>query len=175
MVLLMPKEILESVPQIYLCVVVENAKQQVNISGKQTKRKMKMKKKSERKLKKEELRKKLADAIELRLRRMEEYRKTPSKKHLEDLIVGLDIEDDGAVMIAFYNKKAQTLQFKGIKCTTSDLMSLAQYVYVKAVQDSLPNAMDAICTMARQAELNECWTEHHEKEKEIKDDGKTSE
>lgn len=128
-----------------------------------------MKKKSERKLKKEELRKKLADAIELKLHRMEEYRKTPSKQHLDEVVAGLELEDDSAVLIAFYNKKAQTLQFKGIKCTTSDLMSLAQYVYVKAVQDSLPNAMDAICTMARQAELNECWTEHHEEEKEVKD------
>lgn len=128
-----------------------------------------MKKKSERKLKKEELRKKLAEAIELKLHRMEEYRKTPSKQHLDEVVAGLELEDDSAVLIAFYNKKAQTLQFKGIKCTTSDLMSLAQYVYVKAVQDSLPNAMDAICTMARQAELNECWTEHHEEEKEVKD------
>lgn len=128
-----------------------------------------MKKKSERKLKKEELRKKLADAIELKLHRMEEYRKAPSKQHLDEVVAGLELEDDSAVLIAFYNKKAQTLQFKGIKCTTSDLMSLAQYVYIKAVQDSLPNAMDAICTMARQAELNECWTEHHEEEKEVKD------
>ena len=126
------------------------------------------KKKSERKLKKEELRKKLAEAIETKLHRIEEYRKTPSKQHLDEVVAGLELEDDSAVLIAFYNKKAQTLQFKGIKCTTSDLMSLAQYVYIKAVQDSLPNAMDAICTMARQAELNECWTEHHE-EKEVKD------
>ena len=134
-----------------------------------------MKKKSERKLKKEELRKKLADAIELKLRRMEEYRKTPTKQHLDEVIAGLALEDDSAVMLAVYNKQAQTFQFKGIKCNTSDILALAQYCYVKAVQDSLPNAMDAICTVARQAELNECWTEHHEKEKEIKDDGKTSE
>lgn len=128
-----------------------------------------MKKKSERKLKKEELRKKLAEAIELKLKKIEEYRATPSKKHLEDIVASLELEDDSAIVLAVYNKKAQTFQFKGIKCNTSDVLALAQYTYVKAVQDSLPNAMDAICTVARQAELNECWTEHHEKEEEVKD------
>lgn len=133
-----------------------------------------MKKKSERKLKKEELRKKLADAIELKLKKMEEYRATPSKKHLEDAVAGLELEDNSAIVLGIYNKEAQTFQFKGIKCTTSDLLALAQYIYVKAVQDSLPNAMDAICTVARQAELNECWTEHHEKPKEVANDEQAS-
>lgn len=128
-----------------------------------------MKKKSERKLKKEELRKKLADAIEQKLKKMEEYRATPSKKHLDDVVSGLELEDDSAIVLGVYNKTAQTFQFKGIKCNTSDVLALAQYIYVKAVQDSLPNALDAICTVARQAELNECWTEHHEKPKEVKD------
>lgn len=133
-----------------------------------------MKKKSERKLKKEELRKKLADAIELKLKKMEEYRATPSRKHLEDAVAGFELEDNSAIVLGIYNKKAQTFQFKGIKCTTSDLLALAQYIYVKAVQDSLPNAMDAICTVARQAELNECWTEHHEKPKEVANDEQAS-
>lgn len=133
-----------------------------------------MKKKSERKLKKEELRKKLAEAIEQKLVKMEEYRKTPTRKHLEEAVSKLELEDNAAVVVAVFNPEAKSMQFKGIKCRTSDIMALSQYMYIKAVQDSLPNAMDVVSTVARQAELNKCWTEHHEEEKEIKDDGQES-
>ena len=39
-----------------------------------------MKKKSERKLKREEIRKKLEDALELRAQKLKEYRETPTKR-----------------------------------------------------------------------------------------------
>lgn len=128
-----------------------------------------MKKKSERKLKKEELRNKLAEAIELKLHRMEEYRKTPSRQHVEEAISNLDIEDDAAVVIGVFNKKAQHFLFKGIKCRNSDVLALSQYMYVKAVQDDVAAAMDAVCTVARQEELNQCWSDVHDKEQEAKE------
>lgn len=132
-----------------------------------------MKKKSERKLKKEELRKKLADAIEEKLKRMDEYRKTPSRQHLEKIISELNVEDDAAIVIGVFNKEAQQFLFKGVKCRNSDIIALSQYMYVKAVQDDVAAAMDAVCTIARQEELNKCWSDAHDKEQEVKeeDDG----
>lgn len=133
-----------------------------------------MKKKLERKLKKEEIRKKLEEAIELKLAKMKEYRETPSKKHLEDVVAKLEVEDDASALVILYNKKAQTIRFNGVKCNTSDLVAMTQYVFAKAVQNDVGGVMDCVSTVARQAELNECWTEHHEEEKEIKDGAEES-
>lgn len=129
-----------------------------------------MKKKSERKLKKEELRKKLADAIEEKLKRMEEYRKTPSRQHLEKIISEIEVEDDAAVVVGIFNKKAQQFLFKGVKCRNSDVIALSQYMYVKAVQDDVAAAMDAVSTIARQEELNKCWSDTHDKEEKVKEE-----
>ena len=127
-----------------------------------------MKKKSERKLKKEEIRKKLEEAIELRAAKLKEYRETPTKKHLEKIIDALDISDDAAVVLAI--KDGDNLVFKGIKCKTSDMVALVNYTFAKIVQNDLGGVMDCATTIARQDELNDCWVEHNVKPEEIKDD-----
>lgn len=126
-----------------------------------------MKKKSERKLKKEEIRKKLEEALELRAEKLKEYRSTPTKTHLENIVNDLEISDDAAVLIAV--KDGDTLAFKGIKCKTSDLVAMIHYSLAKVTQNDLAGVMDCVSTVARQEELNDCWVEHNEKPEEIKD------
>ena len=126
-----------------------------------------MKKKSERKLKKEEIRKKLEEALELRAEKLKEYRATPTKTHLENIVNNLEISDDSAVLIAI--KDGDSLAFKGIKCKTSDLVAMINYTFAKVVQNDLGGVMDCVSTVARQEELNDCWVEHNEKPEEIKD------
>ena len=126
-----------------------------------------MKKKSERKLKREEIRKKLEDALELRAAKLKEYRETPTKAHLEKIVKELDVSDDAAVLIAV--KDGDTLAFKGIKCKTSDLVAMIHYSLAKVTQNDLSGVMDCVSTVARQEELNDCWVEHNEKPEEIKD------
>lgn len=136
-----------------------------------------MKKKSERKLKKEEIRKKLEDAITQKLEMMKAYRETPTKQHLEEIVKNLELDDNESVLIATYNPTTANVRFKGIKCHTSDLIGMALYVYTKATQNDLAGVMDCVSTVLRQEELNECWTEHNEQPQEIKDeenDGKAS-
>lgn len=127
-----------------------------------------MKKKSERKLKREEIRKKLEEALELRAEKLKEYRATPTKTHLEKIVKDLEISDDAAVLIAV--KDGDTLAFKGIKCKTSDLVAMIHYSLAKVTQNDLAGVMDCVSTVARQEELNDCWTEHNEKPEEIEDD-----
>ena len=126
-----------------------------------------MKKKSERKLKREEIRKKLEDALELRAAKLKEYRETPTKTHLEKIVKELDVSDDAAILIAI--KDGDNLAFKGIKCKTSDLVAMVSYTFTKVVQNDLGGVMDCVSTVARQEELNDCWVEHNEKPEEYKD------
>lgn len=127
-----------------------------------------MKKKSERKLKKEEIRKKLEEALELRAQKLKEYRETPTKAHLEKIVGDLDISDDAAILLAV--KDGDNLMFKGIKCKTSDLVAMTSYTFAKVVQNDLAGVMDCVSTVVRQEELNDCWVEHNEKPEEYKDD-----
>ena len=127
-----------------------------------------MKKKSERKLKKEEIRKKLEEALELRAAKLKEYRETPTKTHLQKIIDALDISDDAAVVLAI--KDGDNLVFKGIKCKTSDMVAMVNYTFAKVVQNDLGGVMDCVTTVARQDELNDCWVEHNVKPEELKDD-----
>ena len=126
-----------------------------------------MKKKSERKLKKEEIRKKLEEALELRAAKLKEYRETPTKEHLDKIVSNLELSDGAAVLIAI--KDGDNLAFKGIKCKTSDLVAMINYCFAKIVQNDLAGVMDCVSTVARQEELNDCWVEHNEKPEEIKD------
>lgn len=126
-----------------------------------------MKKKSERKLKREEVRKKLEEAIELRAAKLKEYRETPTKKHLERIMDALEISDNAAVLLAI--KDGDNLVFKGIKCKTSDLVAMVSYTFAKVIQNDLGGVMDCISTVARQEELNDCWVEHNEVPEEVKD------
>lgn len=131
-----------------------------------------MKKKSERKLKREEIRKKLEDAIELRSQKLKEYRETPTKVHLDKIVNALDISDDAAILLAI--KDGDNLSFKGIKCKTSDLVAMVNYTFAKIVQNDIGGVMDCVSTVARQEELNDCWVEHNEKPEELKDDSEDS-
>ena len=126
-----------------------------------------MKKKSERKIKREELRKKLEEAIELRAQKLKEYRETPTKEHLEKIVNALELSDDASVLIAI--KDGDNLSFKGIKCKTSDLVAMISYSFVKVTQNDLGGVMDCVSTVARQEELNDCWIEHNETPEEMKD------
>lgn len=127
-----------------------------------------MKKKSERKIKREELRKKIEEAIELRAAKLKEYRETPTKTHLQKIVDALDISDDAAVLIAV--KDGENLIFKGIKCKTSDLVAMSFYSFVKTTQNDLAGVMDCVSTVGRQEELNDCWTEHNAVPVEVEDD-----
>lgn len=127
-----------------------------------------MKKKSERKLKKEEIRKKLEEAIDLRAKKLKEYRETPTRQHLQKIIDALDISDDASILLAV--KDGDNLIFKGIKCKTDDLVTMALYSFVKTTQNDLAGVMDCVSTVGRQEELNDCWIEHNAKPEEIKDD-----
>lgn len=127
-----------------------------------------MKKKSERKLKREEIRKKLEDALELRAQKLKEYRETPTKEHLNKIVDALEISDDAAILLAI--KDGDNLSFKGIKCKTSDLVAMVNYAFAKVVQNDVGGVMDCISTVARQEELNDCWVKNNEEEVEVKDD-----
>lgn len=132
-----------------------------------------MKKKSERKIKKEELRKKLEEAIELRAEKLKEYRETPTKQHLQKIVDNLDISDDAAILIAV--KDGDNLIFKGIKCKTSDLVAMSLYSFVKTTQNDLAGVMDCVSTVGMQEKLNDCWVEHNATPVEVKDDDEDSE
>lgn len=127
-----------------------------------------MKKKSERKLKREELRKKIEEAIELRAQKLKEYRETPTKEHLQKIVEALDISDNAAILLAV--KDGDNLVFKGIKCKTCDLVTMVNYTFAKVVQNDLGGVMDCVSTIARQEELNDCWVKHNKTPEEIKDD-----
>ena len=129
-----------------------------------------MKKKSERKLKKEEIRKKLAEAIEIRLQKLKEYRATPTRDHLNKVVEKLDLADNSAVLIVSFNPETKNMQFYGIKCKTSDLVAMSQYAYAKTMENDLAGVMDCISTVTMQEELNDCWVKNNETETELKDE-----
>lgn len=129
-----------------------------------------MKKKSERKLKREEIRKKLEEAIELRAQKLKEYRETPTKVHLNNIIEKLDLSDNSAALLITFDRETLDLSFKGIKCKTSELVTMLNYVFAKVVQDDIGGVMDCVSVLSRQEELIDCWVEHNEQPVEVQDD-----
>lgn len=133
-----------------------------------------MKKKSERKIKKENIRKALEDMIEKRLEKQKEYLATPTKEHVLKAVEKHELVDNSAVCLISFNPDTKEIKFNGIKAKTSDLVAMLHYALAKVTQYDLGGVMDCISTISRQAELNDCWTEHNEKPEEIKDDDNTN-
>lgn len=134
-----------------------------------------MKKKSERKIKKENLRKALEDMIEKRLKKQKEYLATPTKEHVLKVIDKHELIDNSAAVFISFNPETLEIRFNGIKAKTSDMVAMLHYALAKVTQYDLGGVMDCISTVSRQAELNDCWTEHNEKPEEIKDDNTDTE
>lgn len=132
-----------------------------------------MKKKDEKKIEKEKIRKALEDMIEKRLEKQKEYLATPTKEHVLKVLEKHELTDNSAVCLISFNPDTLEIKFNGIKAKTSDMVAMLHYALAKVTQYDLSGVMDCVSTVSRQAELNDCWTEHNEKPEEIKDDDDT--
>lgn len=124
----------------------------------------------EKKLKKKEIKKILVDAIEEKAKKLEEYRKTPTRAHLEKIVSELDLSDDSSVMLVAYNPNTQSITYKGIKTKISTQVAMAMYALAHLAHDDIANVMDCVSTVMRQEELNDCWVKNNVKPEELKDE-----
>lgn len=131
-----------------------------------------MKKKTEKTIETEKVKKILIDAIEKKVALRKEYRETPTRTHLEKIVNELELSDDSAVMLVAFNKEKQSLCMKGIKAKTCDLYAMACYALAKVSEYDIASVLDSVSTLARQEELNKFWIDGHEEAAEIKDDDK---
>lgn len=124
----------------------------------------------EKKLTKKEIKQKLIDAIEEKAKRIEEYKATPTKPHLEKVVSELPLADNSAVLIVTFNPETKDMTFNGIKCKTSDIVAMAMYAMTRITQIDVAGVMGCVSTVARQEELNDCWVENKEEAVEVKDE-----
>ena len=124
----------------------------------------------QKKLKKKEIKKILIDAIEQKAKQLEEYRKTPTREHLEKIVSELDLADDSSVMLIAYNPTTKSLTYKGIKTKASTQVAIAMYALAHLAHNDVSSVMDCVSTVMRQEELNDCWVENNVKPEELKDE-----
>lgn len=125
--------------------------------------------KKEKKINKKEIRELLEKAIDERIAKEKEFMSIGSKKHLTEYIKKIKFDKNSAVVLCVYNKKTEELDFKAIKASAYDIQAMALYVLSQARLRDGANYMDAISTLFRAKELNECWIKNNVKEEEIKD------
>lgn len=130
-----------------------------------------MKKKDEKVIEKEKIKKILIDAIEKKAETLKEYRETPTRTHLQKVVDELELSDNSAVLVLSYNPDTQNLSMKGVKAKSSDMFTMLQYGLAKLSSFDISSVLDCISTLARQEELNNCWVEHNETATELQEDG----